>query len=77
MISPPFAVRLESGVRIVMKFLKKRRIELGITQKQIATICEIKQGYYSQIENGIRKPSVKLAKKLANLLKLDWTEFFN
>ena len=60
-----------------MKQLKKQRLDMGLSQKQVAEMCGIKQGYYSRIESNIRKPSVELAKKLANLLQIDWTEFFN
>lgn len=57
--------------------IQDRRKELGLSQKQIANKCGIKQGYYSRIERGIHNPSVKLAKKLANILQISWTEFFN
>ena len=59
-----------------MEQLKKRRLAIGLTQKQVAEKCGIEQGYYSAIENNRRKPSVKLAKKLACLMQIDWTEFF-
>lgn len=57
--------------------IQDRRKQLGFSQKQIASKCGIKQGYYSRIERGIHNPSVKLAKKLANILQISWTEFFN
>ena len=60
-----------------MEQLKEQRKKLGLSQKQVATECGIKQGYYSRIERGIHKPSVGLAKKLANVLKFNWVEFFN
>jgi transcriptional regulator with XRE-family HTH domain len=55
----------------------KIRIKLGYTQKQVADLCGIKQGSYSRIENGIKKPGVQLAKKLGDLFDLDWTSFFD
>lgn len=57
--------------------IRNKRKELGLSQKQVADKCGIKQGYYSRIERGIHTPSVALAKKLANVLQIDWTEFFN
>lgn len=57
--------------------IQNKRKELGLSQKQVADKCGIKQGYYSRIERGIHTPSVALAKKLANILQINWTEFFN
>lgn len=59
-----------------MKWLKQKRIAAGLTQTQLAEMCGIEQGYYSQVENSKRNPSVKLAKKLANALNIEWTKFF-
>ena len=60
-----------------MKLLEEQRRKLGLSQNQVADECGIKQGYYSRIENGVCKPSIKLAKKLANVLQINWVEFFN
>lgn len=60
-----------------MEWLKNRRKKLGFTQSQIAELCGTKQGYYTQIESGIRKPSVRLAKKLGEVLGVEWTKFFD
>ena len=60
-----------------MEWLRERRRQLGFTQNQIAKLSGIKQGYYTQIENGKRTPSVKLAKKLGEILGVDWTKFFD
>ena len=49
-------------------WIKRRRKELGLSQKQVAELSGTKQGYYTQIETGIRTPSVKLAKKLGKAL---------
>lgn len=59
-----------------MRQIIERRKKLDLSQKQVADKCGIKQGYYSRIERGIHKPSVKLAKKLSNVLQINWTEFF-
>lgn len=53
----------------------------NISQKEIADQCNISSGYYYMIENGTRKPSVKLAKLIANnmhfnLYSKNWTNFF-
>ncbi|MGD9678395.1 MAG: helix-turn-helix domain-containing protein [Vulcanibacillus sp.] len=46
------------------------------TQRKIAEQCGISQNFYSWIESGDRTPSVKVAKKIANILGFDWTLFY-
>ncbi len=60
-----------------MQFLKNKRTEMGLSQREVSYLCGIKQGYYSQIENGVRRPSVELAKKLSEILHFEWVEFFS
>lgn len=59
-----------------MNNLKNIRIQKGLSQKQVADLCNVKQPTYSRIESGIRTPSVQLAKKIAKVLELNWTIFF-
>lgn len=60
-----------------MRQIIEQRKKLGLSQEKIATKCGIKQGYYSRIERGTHKPSIKLAKKLANIFEVSWTDFFS
>ncbi|EOU18495.1 hypothetical protein I588_03489 [Enterococcus pallens ATCC BAA-351] len=46
---------------------------MKFTQKQVADFAEIERAYYSLIETGTRTPSVSVAKKLGQVLKIDWT----
>lgn len=48
-----------------------------LTQEQVAKKVKITRAYYTQIESGDRRPSVEVAKAIANLLEFDWTDFFN
>ena len=57
-------------------FLKKWRIEHGMTQEEIATKCGISRQYYSLIETGERKVPVWTAKKIAAALGFDWQRFY-
>ncbi|NQX68460.1 helix-turn-helix transcriptional regulator [Paenibacillus alba] len=59
-----------------LEWLIKIRIEKGFTQEQVADSTEIKRPYYTMIETGYRNPSVKVAKKIANVLGFNWTIFF-
>lgn len=47
-----------------------------MTQTQVAKLCDISRGAYSNIENGRRGLSVNTAKKIAKVLKFDWKIFF-
>ncbi|WP_274363741.1 helix-turn-helix transcriptional regulator [Paenibacillus thermotolerans] len=47
-----------------------------LTQEQVADLAEIKRPYYSMIESGKRLPSVKVAKRLGEILEFNWTIFF-
>lgn len=59
-----------------MLMLGKSRKILNMSQEEIAERANISRQYYNSIENGKRKPSVELAKKLASILQIDWTIFF-
>lgn len=62
---------------MVRKWLIEIRKEAGLTHEEIANSVGIKRQYYSKIENGTRRPSVQVAKKIAELLQFDWTIFFD
>lgn len=57
--------------RIWLKDYRKDR-----TQKEIADSIGTSQGFYCDIENGVKNPSVSIAKKIAEILEFDWTLFF-
>lgn len=48
----------------------------NLTQEQAANLCGISRSTYSNIELGIRNPSVSNAKKIGEALKVDWKLFF-
>ena len=56
--------------------LKEQRKKLGLRQAQVASAAGIKQGYYTRVESGKQKPSVKTAKAIARVLNIDWTDFY-
>lgn len=47
-----------------------------MSQEDVANTVNISRQYYNAIENRKRKPSVELAKRLAKVLKTEWTIFF-
>lgn len=57
-------------------FVRARRTERNLTQDDVAKVAGIKRGSYSNIERGKCKPSVPVARKIANALGFDWVLFF-
>ena len=58
------------------KWLIELRLKKEYTQEQLAEMCDTTQMTISNIENGTRRPSTKLAKKYARILGFDWTKFY-
>lgn len=48
----------------------------GKSQAEIAQIIGITRAAYSNIENGKRRPSVEVAKRIAAALGFEWTRFY-
>lgn len=59
-----------------MDWLKDLRSKAGLSGESIAKRAEVTQQYYSFIENGKRRPSVAVAKRIAAILGFEWTKFF-
>ena len=58
------------------EWLKKLRENADLSQSALAHTAGISQNYYCYIEIGERRPSVQVAKKIAEALNFDWTLFF-
>lgn len=56
--------------------LSKKRASKGMTQAELAKALGISRAAYTNIENGKRQPSVKVAKKLAVILDFPWAQLF-
>ncbi|MBA4535144.1 helix-turn-helix transcriptional regulator [Brevibacillus halotolerans] len=54
----------------------KKRVELNFTQEQVANRADIARTTYAMIEQENRTPSVNVAKKIARVLGVEWTIFF-
>ncbi|MDT2753156.1 helix-turn-helix transcriptional regulator [Enterococcus thailandicus] len=59
------------------KWLKEKREKLGFTQESFAKRVGIAKTTYSSYEQGHRTPSVATAQKMAELLEVPWTIFFD
>lgn len=56
--------------------LSGKRNEKGFTQQEIADKIGVSRQYYNDLENKKRQPSVNTAKKIGEILDVDWTIFF-
>lgn len=52
------------------------RTQKGLSQEAVAEQSGISRVYYTMIENGTKCPAPKVAKKIANVLGIEWTIFF-
>ena len=58
------------------EWLKKVRLEKYGTQSAVAEAAGISVQMYNFIECGARQPSVRTAKRIADVLGFDWQLFF-
>lgn len=56
--------------------LREFRRKAKMTQAKLAERSGVSQGYIAHIESGRRVPSVKKAKKIAEVLGIDWVLLF-
>ncbi len=56
--------------------LKELRNSKKMSQEELANQCGVIRQTISNIECGLSKPSVELAKKIGEILGFDWTLFF-
>jgi transcriptional regulator with XRE-family HTH domain len=56
---------------MLKEYLKQYRIKNNVTQKEMAKKLDTAQGYYSQIETGVKKPGFKFINKLASVLGVE------
>ena len=59
-----------------MSWLRELRTLDNMSLLKVSKSIGISASYLSYIEKGKRKPSIKVAKKLAEVYKIDWTKFF-
>ncbi len=56
--------------------LKELRLQLGLTQEDLAARCELTKGYISQLENDLASPSIATLMDILNVLGTNLREFF-
>jgi transcriptional regulator with XRE-family HTH domain len=58
------------------EMVKHGRQTLGLTQRQFAEMLGVKGSHVAYLENGRRKPSLALLKRLADVLELNRCQLF-
>ncbi|MBC8537300.1 helix-turn-helix transcriptional regulator [Feifania hominis] len=58
--------------------MRKWLVELrgNRSQQDVAKASGISQSFYASIEIGTRRPSVEVAKRIANVLGFEWQQFY-
>lgn len=56
--------------------IREKRIQLGLTQEELANRCELTKGYISQLENDKTDPSIQTLKLILDVLGMSLGEFF-
>lgn len=59
------------------EWLAERRRKLEYTQAEVAAASQISQPSYCDMENGKINPKPETAKRIAEVLKFPWTDFFD
>lgn len=57
-------------------WLKVKRIQLGLSQSELANMVSVATGTISNIETGDRSPSGEVAYKISKALQFDMTLFY-
>lgn len=56
--------------------IKRRRIELGLTQEELAARTELSKGFISQLERNLTSPSIATLMDILEALGTDISDFF-
>lgn len=57
-------------------YLKRLRESLGYSTYDVNKLCDISQSYLSLVENGKRKPSAVILKKLAPIYNVNYIDLY-
>ena len=57
--------------------IKMQRIQLGLTQEELANRCELSKGFISQVERDLTSPSIATLIDILECLGTNLTDFFS
>lgn len=73
-VKVPIEYDMEGGDNVIN--LKKERMKLNLSQFQMAEKIGISVSGYSNIENNRYLPSIKTAKKIAEIINVEWSKLY-
>lgn len=73
-VKVPVEYDMEGGENVIN--LKKERMKLNLSQFQMAEKIGISVSGYSNIENNRYLPSIKTAKKIAEIINVEWSKLY-
>ena len=62
-------------VKVFGQVLREIRTERGISQEKLAEYCEMDRSYMSELERGLKKPSIVTIFKLSKALEINPHDF--
>lgn len=57
-------------------YIKEKRIEKGLTQKQLSLLSKVSESYIGDLERNEKEPSISILCKLANVLEVKVEELY-
>ncbi|NLY09395.1 MAG: helix-turn-helix transcriptional regulator [Tissierellia bacterium] len=60
-----------------MQRLTDERVSKGFTKRELAKLIGIKEARYGHYENGKRKLPVEIAKRIGEVLEIDWKDLYD
>jgi len=69
-------ITYDMEVTTLRTWLKDIRAKKELTQQEVANAANVDVTMISKIEQGERRPSVEVAKKIASVLGFNWTRFY-
>ena len=71
-----FKKRLESEFnKEFCKFIKEKRLSMGYSLKDVEDLTDISSSHLHRIENGNRRPSIRVIEKLSKVLEIPQSDF--
>ena len=65
-----------STIKLISENIKKYRLQKGLTQERLSELCGISTDYLSEIERGVKTPSLKRFIAIAEALNISCDKFF-
>ena len=69
-------MNVEKDLNFGVEMMKQAMLERKWSQNELAKRCGVDRTTITKICNGVNAPSIKLARKIGEVLDIDWSLFF-